>query len=105
MTVLQLLSNSLQIDLWAVIVVAVIIVAIVIFAVQRSVRAHRQQVAAGREDLVGKIAEVKTALEPKGTVFVQGEQWTAIIEKGRVDAGDEVIITRVDGLKLYVTKK
>ena len=43
--------------------------------------------------------------EPKGTVFVQGEQWTAISEKGRVDPGQEVIITKVDGLKLYVTKK
>jgi len=55
--------------------------------------------------LVGKTAEVKVALEPRGIVFVEGEQWTAISESGRVESGEEVIISRVDGLKLYVTKK
>ncbi|MBE9482791.1 MAG: NfeD family protein, partial [Chloroflexi bacterium] len=48
---------------------------------------------------------VKIALEPKGVVFIQGERWTAVSEKGRVEPGEEVIITKVDGLKLYVTKK
>jgi len=38
-------------------------------------------------------------------VRVEGERWTAISEKGRVTKGEEVIITKVDGLKLYVTKK
>jgi len=69
------------------------------------IRAHQRQVSAGREELVGKTAEVKIALEPKGTVFIQGERWKAVSEKGRVEPGEEVIITKVDGLKLYVTKK
>jgi membrane-bound serine protease (ClpP class) len=50
-------------------------------------------------------AEVMTVIEPKGTVFIQGERWTAISEEGRVEPGEEVIITKVDGLKLWVTKK
>jgi len=69
------------------------------------IRAHRQQVLAGREDLIGKIAEAITVIDPKGTVFVEGEHWTAISEMGQVKPGEEVIITKVDGLKLYVTKK
>ena len=44
-------------------------------------------------------------MKPKGTVFIDGERWTAISEKGRMEPGEEVIITKVDGLKLYVTKK
>ena len=48
---------------------------------------------------------VKVALEPEGTIFFKGERWTAISEKGRVEPGEEVIITKVDGLILYVTKK
>jgi membrane-bound ClpP family serine protease len=45
------------------------------------------------------------ALEPEGTVFLKGERWTAVSETGRVEPEETVIITKVDGLKLYVTKK
>jgi len=69
------------------------------------IRAHRRQISAGKEELIGKTAEVRVALNPKGTVFVEGEQWTAVSESGRVESGEEVIITKVDSLKLYVTKK
>ena len=69
------------------------------------IRAHRQRIFAGREELIGKIAEVKTVMNPKGTVFIQGETWMAISEAGRINPGEEVIITKVDGLKLHVTKK
>ena len=90
---------------WLITIIVIFVVAFLAFAVQRTIRAHRHQASAGREELVGKIAEVKTALEPKGTVFIQGESWMAISEKGRVESGEEVIIIRVDGLKLWVTKK
>ena len=87
------------------IVLAVVFVVFTVFVVIWGIRAHRQQVSAGREDLVGKIAVVDIALEPKGVVLIQGERWTAISNSGRVEPDEEVIITRVDGLKLYVAKK
>lgn len=87
------------------IVIVVVIVALSAYVVNRIIRAHHHQVSAGREELVGKTAIVKIALEPKGVVFVEGERWTAISETGRVEPEEEVIITRVDGLKLYVTKE
>jgi len=81
------------------------IIAFIAAAVYWGIRAHRRQVSAGKEELIGKTAEVMVALKPKGVVFIQGERWTAISEKGRVELGEEVIITKVDGLKLWVTKK
>jgi membrane-bound serine protease (ClpP class) len=69
------------------------------------IRAHRLQVAAGREELIGRTAEVKVALTPRGSVFVEGELWTAISETSNIEAGEEVVITRVDGLVLFVAKK
>ena len=90
---------------WLIAIIAVVVIALVIFVVQLVIRAHRHQVSAGREDLIGKTAEVKIALEPKGVVFVEGERWTAVSEAGRVEAEEEVIITKVDGLKLWVSKK
>ena len=95
----------LQVDWWLVVLVIIGVIAFVAVTVIWGIRAHRYQIGAGREDLVGKTAEVKVVLEPKGIVFIQGEQWTAISEMGRVESGEEVTISRVDNLKLYVTKK
>ncbi|MFC1955084.1 NfeD family protein [Chloroflexota bacterium] len=93
-----------QLILW-IIVLAVIIIVVAIFVVNRAIRAHQLQVAAGKEDLVGKTAIVDAALTPKGVVFIEGERWTATLDKGTIESGEEVVVTRVDGLKLMVTKK
>ena len=93
------------VDLWLVILIIVCLIAFFILVVNRAIRVHRQQVSAGREDLIGKTAEVRATLEPKGTVFIQGEHWSAISESGRVELGEEVTISKVAGLQLYVTKK
>jgi len=94
-----------QVSPWLIATVAVIIAALFAFVISQVIRAHRRQASTGREELIGKAAVVKVALEPEGTVFFKGERWTAISDKGRVGPGETVIITKVDGLKLYVTKK
>ena len=85
--------------------IAIVIVIILVFVVYWSIRAHQKQVSAGREDLIGKMAVVELALEPRGVVLVEGERWTAISESGRAEPEEEVIITKVEGLRLRVTKK
>ncbi len=102
---LQIDPSWFQVDWWLIAIVVICIIAFLALIVNRGIRAHRRQASAGREDLIGKIAEVKIALEPKGVVFIQGERWTAISETGLMKPEEEVIITKVDGLKLYVTKK
>lgn len=88
------------------IALGVIVAAVAIyFVVIWTLRTYRKQIAAGREELIGKTGVVKTALAPKGLVLVEGERWTAVIDKGRAEPEEEVTITRVDGLKLFVTKK
>jgi len=94
-----------RIDPWLIAIFVIGFVAFLAVAVIWGVRAHRLQVSAGKEELVGRTAEVVIAMEPKGVVFIEGERWTAVLEKGRGEPGEEVIITKVDGLKLYVTKK
>ena len=93
------------VDTWLIIFIAIIIVIFIVFVVIWSVRAHQRQVSAGKEDLVGKTAVVEIALEPKGVVLVEGERWTAITDRDRAEPEEEVIITKVEGLKLRVTKK
>lgn len=92
-------------DPWLIAIVVIGSVVFLAVTIIWGIRAHRQQALAGREELVGKTAEVKTLIDPKGTVFIQGERWKAIADEGRVNPGEEVIITKVEGLTLYVTRK
>jgi len=94
-----------QVNPWLIAAVAIIVAVVFAFVITRIVRTHRRQAYTGREELAGKTALAKTALEPEGIVLFKGERWTAVVEKGKVKAGEEVTITRVDGLKLYVTRK
>ena len=101
----QIDPSWFQVDPWLIALVIIVVIVLTVFVVWLSIRAHRHQALAGREELIGKTAEVLTVMEPKGTVFIQGERWTAILDKSRVEPGEEVTITKVDGLKLRVTKK
>ncbi len=92
-----------QIDPWLVVLGAIAIAAFLVITIVLVIRAHRRQVSAGREDLIGKTAEVKTALNPKGTVLVEGEHWMAVSEGPEAEPGEEVVITKVDRLTLWVT--
>lgn len=98
-------APGLRVDPWLIATVVTIVTALFAFVINRVIGAHRRQAKTGREELVGKKAIVKQALDPEGTVFYKGERWTAISEKGRIKPGEEVIITKVDGLVLHVTKK
>ncbi len=93
-----------QIDPWLIVVVAIASAAFLVITIVWGIRAHRRQVSAGREDMIGKTAEVKTALNPKGTVLVEGELWRAVSEDCQAEPGDEAVITKVDHLTVWVTK-
>ena len=91
--------------IWLIVLIVVIVVVFIIFAVYWSILAHRRKVVGGKEELVGKTAVVETALEPKGVVQVEGELWNAVLDAGHAEPEEEVVITKVEGLKLTVTRK
>jgi membrane-bound serine protease (ClpP class) len=98
-------SGLFQVDPWLIGGVAISIAGFFAFVINRVIKAHRYQISTGREELVGKSALVKVALQPEGTVFFKGERWTAVSESGRIEPGEQVMITEVDGLLLHVVKK
>ncbi|MBI2846519.1 MAG: nodulation protein NfeD [Chloroflexi bacterium] len=98
-------AGALSVDWRLIAVVAVGFAAFFVFVLRAIVQAHRRRATTGIEGLVGKIAVARTPLNPGGTVFVEGERWSARLEEGEVAEGDEVIVTRVEGLKLWVRKK
>jgi membrane-bound serine protease (ClpP class) len=88
-----------------IIIAIVFAVAFIIFVIYAIVKGQRQKLSAGVEDMIGKEAVAQTTLDPKGTVLAEGELWTAIAEDSKIEPGEEVTITKVEGLKLWVTKK
>ncbi len=101
-----LLFNSplYRVSLSAVIAVAVVTGAFFGFAVAKVVQAHRRPSVTGQEGLVGLVAQVRTPLEPTGTVFVKGELWDATAIEGPIQAREQVEILAVDGFHLQVKK-
>jgi membrane-bound serine protease (ClpP class) len=85
--------------------VAAGVTAFAIFVIGAIVRGQRRRRVTGAEGMIGEIAVARTPLDPTGTVLAQGELWTATSDAGKVAPGEQVIITKVEGLKLRVTRK
>lgn len=105
---LVMFSNNppaLDINRGLIAVVSVVIAGFIILVVGAVVRGQKRKVETGYEALTGRSAVAQTKLSPRGTVLVEGEHWSAISENGTVERGEEVTITRVEGLKLIVVPK
>jgi len=96
---------QLQINWWVVAVVVVVVTAIFVFVIGAVIRSQRRRPVTGKEGLVGKIVLAQTELDPTGMVLVEGERWTARTEGGRIEPGEEAVVTKVEGLRLWVAKK
>ena len=87
---------------WSVILpVVALTAAFSLVMVGMGVRAMRRRPATGREEMVGLVGIVKTALTPHGQLAVHGELWEAISDRP-LQPGDKAEVVRVEGLRLYV---
>ena len=71
------------------------------WAVRGVIEAHRQKPVQDLAALIGKTGQVRTALDPTGSVYIAGELWTA---RGRetIEVGENVRVINLDGLTLDV---
>ena len=58
----------------------------------------------GIDSMVGAEGRAMTPLDPDGQVKVRGQVWSAHASE-RVEVGDDVTVTAVDGLKLEVAPR
>jgi membrane-bound serine protease (ClpP class) len=90
---------------WYVIVPAVGTTAgLVFFAVSMGIRALYRPAVTGESAMVGRRAVARSALAPEGQVLIDGELWRAVSPDARIEAGEAVQVTAVDGLTLTVTR-
>jgi len=98
-------SPGVEVDRGLIAGVTVGVTAFAIFVIGAIVRGQRRRKATGAEGMIGKTAIAKTPIDPTGTVRAEGELWAASSEGGNIAPGEQVLITKVEGLKLWVVKK
>jgi membrane-bound serine protease (ClpP class) len=87
-------------------VVSMTTLATVVFfvvAVRAALRTFRQPIFSSRQRIVGAQGVVKQTIAPVGTVQVKSELWTAVSDE-QVAAGEKVVVTGVEGLRLRVAR-
>jgi membrane-bound serine protease (ClpP class) len=90
------------VSLWLIGTMAVLFGGTLLLVGQRVWAAQRLAIRTGSGALVGRTAEVVSRLEPRGTVRIGGEAWSARSDGGTVEAGTSVLVERVDGIVLVV---
>lgn len=92
----------LRISITLILTMAGLTAAFFAFAVGAGIRAQARRVHTGREALLGAVGVTRSDLAPSGTVFVDGELWSAETEDGAIPSGQHVSVVQVRGLRLLV---
>jgi membrane-bound serine protease (ClpP class) len=93
-----------QVSKWLIYGLAAGIGAFFLFVVTSIIRVRRMP-AVVTTTLVGRQAVARSPLDPTGMVFLEGEYWSATVEEGRVEPGERVVVTGMQGLRLTVSKQ
>jgi len=94
-----------QVSRWLIYGLAAIVGVFFLMVVSAILRSRRMPAVTGMQALIGRTAVVRSALEPEGQVFLEGERWTATAQDGPVKEGENVIVTGVHGLRLNVRRE
>ena len=96
---------SIRVSLWVLLPTAAVLGGGGAWALATIIRSRRGEPEQGMAGLVGQLAEVATDLAPRGTVHLENQLWTAVVEGGdRIDAGETVQVVNVKGIILTVAR-
>lgn len=98
---------DVRVNIFLLIGVVILFASILLFLVKDLIKAKKLSVMYhdGKISLIGQEATVLSALDPKGTVRISGEDWTALSDSGElINMGEKVIVTDAVGLTLKVFK-
>jgi membrane-bound ClpP family serine protease len=96
---------GVNIPLPIVITVVVLFAVFSIFSFKLGSRILQKKPLPGLPDLTGVEGKVVQTLDPKGTVKIEGELWTAKSLEGRIEIGTEIVVVTQKNLRLEVKKK
>lgn len=88
---------------WGIFAGLMVIMMLLTYVVYKSLTTiNRRPPVGGQESLIGARGTVITPLSPEGSVRIAGETWKASALSCEIDAGQEVIVKRCQGLMILV---
>ena len=98
--------HDIHVDPWVLVVAFGLVVIIGGGLLVEMVDSRRRNKGDGIHHLLGVVGVSVTALDPDGTVHIQGEDWAAQAQDGkRIDNDQQVVVVAVEGLLLTVEHK
>jgi len=95
---------DVHIPWWGLATIMVIMLAYSYFTYRMGIAVLGRKPVVVPDSLIGCEGKVATPLDPKGYVKVRGELWKAFSES-KLEAGDDIVVTGIDGIKLIVAPK
>jgi membrane-bound serine protease (ClpP class) len=97
-------NPDFQVSRWLIYGLAVIVGVFFLMVASAILRSRRMPAVTGSQALIGRHAVARSALNPEGIIFLEGERWLATAEDEGVREGERVTVVDVDGLRLRVRK-
>ena len=98
-------SPSFQVSLWVIGAFSAVLFGAMAFFLRTLRQAKNVPYLAGLQTLVGQTGTTTTALDPRGTIQIASEQWSAVSDSGEpIPPDEEVIVADIEGLILKVFK-
>lgn len=94
----------LNVNRWLIAGTTIGISGLFLFALGAAFRAQRLRVPVGVQTVVGAEGIVQVDLDPAGIVLAQSESWSAVAEDPPIRAGERVVVTSADGVRLTVRR-
>ncbi|RLE39091.1 nodulation protein NfeD [Candidatus Acetothermia bacterium] len=101
-TLFDIPDRAVGLSWGTIIAVVAVTTALFAFVISKALLIQKKPVVTGREALIGRRGVVRRELNPKGTVFINGEYWNARSSGERIPAGANVIVERIEGGTLIV---
>ena len=99
----ELAAPSFRVSIVTIIVVSGLLFGAMFLLFLTALQSRRINYRSSTDNLVGKIGTATSDLDPRGTVQIESERWTAISETGQpIFKGEQVIVAEVDGVTLKV---
>ena len=90
---------------WLLVAVSVASGGTVIYLARQAVKSRREGPEGLTSAIVGQTGSVTAAMQPRGTVWVANDNWTAVtVDGSHIDAGEQVRVVSVNGLVLVVAR-
>jgi membrane-bound serine protease (ClpP class) len=98
-------GEGYQVSIWVALAVGGTLALVTAIVATKVIRARRAPTKTGREEMIGEIGVVRTAVAPSGLVNIHGEIWKAHTEGEPLAPGEYVRVSSVgDDLVLEVTR-